>query len=170
MLQRKILSIIHNQALDPKLDHRPHEFGLAVAPPSSQRQPQCREQLVAQSQFLFIVFRSRDRQDRWGASRSDQVSNAYRLASTRISDDHMPALLLPGGTQHRLEPALKGRLDEDLLAKDGMSHGSGSSRKVRMGKARTGRSGSASGTAGGSVGTAGFLAWTLANRSITSAG
>ena len=82
----------------------------------------------------------------------------------------MPAPLVPGGTQHRLEPALEGRFDENFLSEEGMGHDNGSSRNVRTGKARTGRSGSASGTAGGSVGGAGFLGSMLANRSSTSAG
>jgi len=37
------------------------ECGLAVAPPSSQGHPECREELIAQSHLICIVFRRRDR-------------------------------------------------------------------------------------------------------------
>src|SRR5947199_457358 len=106
--------------------------------------------MVAQSLLLFIVFRSRDRENRTGASRFDHVANAHGLACARISDDHMPGTLVPGGTQHRLKTFFECVLDEDLFAKEGMGHGSGSSRSVRIRNVRTGPSGSASGTAGGS--------------------
>ena len=114
VLQGEILRVIHNQALDAKLDHRPHEFGLSVAPTHTPRQPQGREQLIAQSQFLFIVFRSRDRQDRAPTSRFAQVANARGFTRARIGDDHMPGTIAPGGTEHGLEPSSEGRLDEDV--------------------------------------------------------
>ena len=83
---------------------------LSGAPMSSQRQSESREELVAQSLLLFIVFRSRDRQDRRGARRSDHVANTHCLARTRIGDDYMPASLEPCLTQQTLKPALKGGL------------------------------------------------------------
>ena len=66
--------------------------------------------------LIVIVFRGRHCQDRRRACRLDHIANAHRLARTRISDNHMPGPLVPGRTQHRLEPALKGRLDEDVLS------------------------------------------------------
>ena len=89
-------------------------LGLRVRQCPGSFSPQRREQLVAQSLLIFIVFRSHDRQNRRGASRFDQVANAHGLARTRISDDHMPAPLVPGRTQHRLETAFKGRFDENV--------------------------------------------------------
>ena len=143
-------TLVDNQALRPILVEVPHEFGLAVAPPSAQGQPECREQLIAQRHLIVIIFRRRDRQDRFGARRFEQVAYAHRLASTRIGDDYMPAPLVPGRTQHRLKPFFKGGFDEDVLPEEGMGHGRGvSSGSVRIRNGRTGRSGSASGTAGG---------------------
>jgi hypothetical protein len=61
-------------------------------------------------------------------------------------------------------------LDEKFHSKEGVSHDYGSSRKVRIRKGRTGRSGSVSRTAGGSFVWAGFFSSILAKRSRTSAG
>src|SRR5262249_35817923 len=165
-----VATLIHNQARDAKLHHRPHEFGLALAPAPAQRQPQDREQLIAQRLLAFIVFRRGDCQDRRGASRADHVTNAHRLPAPRLSHNHMPGTLVPGRTQHGLKTAFKGRLDKHVLAKERMGHGAGSLRIGRMGKTRTGRSGSASGTAGGSVRPEGFVASRIANRSGSAAG
>jgi len=50
------MSVIHNQALDAKLDHQPDEFGHSLAPTPSQRQPQGPEQLIAEGLLAFIVY------------------------------------------------------------------------------------------------------------------
>jgi hypothetical protein len=63
------MSIINNQALDPKLDQHSHEFALALAPTASERQSQRREQIIAQGLLAFIVFWSCDSQDRITPSR-----------------------------------------------------------------------------------------------------
>src|SRR5258708_33026693 len=103
------MRIVYHQELRPRVVKVSHEFGLAGAPTSSELQPQCREQLVAQRLLIFIVFRSRHGQNHRGACRLDHLSNAHGLARTRISNDDMPAPLVQGRTQHRLETALKGR-------------------------------------------------------------
>ena len=99
----------------------------------SQRHPECRKELVAQRLLIVIVFRSHHREDRTGASHFEQVANAHRFACARISNDHMPGTIVPGGTQHRLETFFKRGLDEDVLSEEGMGHGGDSSRNVRTG-------------------------------------
>src|SRR5260221_10165420 len=163
------MRIVYHQELRPRVVKVSHEFGLAGAPMSSELQPQCREQLVAQSLLIFNVFRSRNRKHRRRTHPLGHVADAHRFPAPWIGDDHMPAPFVPGITEHRLKPLSKRGFDEQIFAKEGMGHGSGSSRIVRTGKTRTGRSGSASGTASGSVTRCVIDASTLANRSTTSA-
>jgi hypothetical protein len=99
-----------------------------------------------------------------------QVADARRFARTRIGNNDMPGTVVPGGTQHGLEPSRKGGLDEWVCSEGGRRHGSSSSHIGRIGKIRTGRSASASGTALLILGGASFFVSISANRSATSVG
>src|SRR5215470_2621555 len=132
----------------------------------SDRDAKRRQKLVAQCLLIVIVFGSHHREHGSSSSSLLHVANACRLASARIGDNDMPGTVVPGGTQHGLEPSSKGGLDERVRSEKGVRHGSGSSRIGRMGKIRTGRSGSASGTALRSLGGASFFVSISANREV----
>src|SRR5260221_7438156 len=167
---RKIMGIIHHQALGPRLVQMSHELRLASAPMSSDRHAERCKKLVAQCLLIVIVFGSHHRENGSSASSFLQVADARRFASTRIGNNDMPGTDVPGGTQHGLEPASKGGLDEWVRSEGGWRHGYSSSHIWRIGKIRTGRSESASGTALLILDGASFFVSISASRSVTSAG
>src|SRR6266576_2066715 len=117
------MRIIHHQALGPRLVQVSHEFGLASAPMPSDRHAERCKKLVAQCLFIVIVFGSHHCENGSSASSLLQVADARRFASTRIGDNDMPGTVVPGRTQHGLEPASKGGLDEWVLSEGGSRHG-----------------------------------------------
>src|SRR6266571_8881102 len=169
VFQREIVCIIDNQTLGAVLVQVSHEFGLTGAPMPSDREAKRRKKLVAQCLLIVIVFGSHYRENGSSASRFEQVANAHGFARARISHDHMPGTIVPGGMQHLLKTFREGRFDEHVLSEEWMGHARSSSRIMRTGKTGTGRSGSASGRGSASVTTCVIWACTSANRSETRA-
>src|SRR6266487_360502 len=150
--------------------HVSHDFGFTRAPMSPDRDPKRCQELVAQGLFVVIVFGSHYRENGSSASSLLEVADTCRFACTRIGNNDMPGTVVPGGTQHGLEPSREGGLDEWVCSEGGRCHAYHSSHIGRIGKIRTGRSASASGTALFILGGASFFFSMSAKRSATSAG
>lgn len=82
----------------------------------------CSIELVAQSLLLFSVFRSRNRKHRRRTHPLGHVADAHRFPAPWIGDDHMPAPLVPGITEHRLKPFRKRGFDKKFLSEKWMRH------------------------------------------------
>src|SRR5258708_12099005 len=128
------MRIVYHQELRPRVVKVYHEFGLAGAPMSSELQPQCREQLVAQSLLIFNVFRSRNRKHRRRTHPLGHVADAHRFPAPWIGDDHMPAPFVPGITEHRLKPLSKRGFNKKILSEEWMCHRENSSPNMRTGR------------------------------------
>src|SRR5258707_5669183 len=128
------MRIVYHQELRPRVVKVSHEFGLAGAPMSSELQPQCREQLVAQSLLIFNVSRSRNRKHRRRTHPLGHVADAHRFPAPWIGDDHMPAPFVPGITEHRLKPLSKRGFNKKILSEEWMCHRENSSPNMRTGR------------------------------------
>src|SRR5260370_9096244 len=116
------MRIVYHQELRPRVVKVSHEFGLAGAPMSSELQPQCREQLVAQSLLIFNVFRSRNRKHRRRTHPLGHFADAPRFPPPWIGAAHMPAPFVPGLTEHRLKPLSNPGFNQTILSEEGARH------------------------------------------------